>query len=151
MAFWKRPRSLQDRFPADRLAALPLAVYGAAEVAATKHGCPRGSIANTKFWLGYLAGFPEYLDDVDQHFGGVIRKLIFDQIWGEAEGQLRFARALVLVSDGDEQARRGFGFGVPDGSRFFEAIEQGRSAEGALMGVATALELDMVDFNQTIS
>lgn len=151
MPFWKRSRTFEERFPPDRLAAMPLAVFGAADIASTEFGHSRGAVFNTKFFLGYLAGFPDYLDEMDQRLGGMIRKILFDQWWGSDVGQLRFARALVLISDGDQQAARGFGFGVPDGSRFFEALEKQQSAEGALTGVRTALQLGSIDFSQTVS
>jgi hypothetical protein len=144
MSWFRREKSWEERFPADRLASLLTALQLTLILSARKNGYDPDTVLRTRWVNGYLLGLPQVLDDADAKFCGAIRKAIFQSLHGDSS-DVYFRKCLSYLDVEDEQTERGFGAGVPDGQRCFEAIESGQSLEGCFSSLEAFFEMKSVD------
>lgn len=107
-------------------------------------------ILRTPFFAGYVAGFPNHLEDIHEIAGGVMRTMLFDAIWGADESQRVFQQLQVLAERDDDQARRGGGFGIPDGERWFGSITSPTGPDDSLESLRSAISLGFVDLSRRV-
>jgi hypothetical protein len=148
MSFFRRSRSPQDRFPPQRLSALPMLIGASVKMHIKGSGADDANIWNTKFLAGYVLGFPDYLDNIDERFGGQIRQMLFDAIHGPETGKELFSRSLALLLQEDQQVKKGWGTGAADGERYFRALDNGSDAHDATMSLKSMFEVGAVDMRQ---
>lgn len=103
------------------------------------------AIFKTAFLAGYIAGFPNYLEDVHETAGGIMRTMLFDAMWGVEDSGRIFHQLQILAEQDDDQARRGGGFGIPDGERWFSTIARPTGPDDSLESLRSAISLGFVD------
>lgn len=150
MGPFRKTRSISERFPAERLSFLPALVATSIERCIRSSGFDSGAVWGSRFIGGYLLGYTNYLDDLDERFGGAVRKMMLDAILGPENGAEVFRAAMghFLLEDG--QTKRGWGAGAPDGERFFRALESGIDAEGSADSLSMMFEVGSVDPTQQL-
>jgi hypothetical protein len=84
-------------------------------------------ISMTRFYAGYLVGFPNYVALHDEKLPGAIRKGLLGICYGNELPALigRIEECAVL---GDPQFDEGIQAGTEDGERFFKAVEGQRKS-----------------------
>jgi hypothetical protein len=149
MSWFKRAKRIEDRFPPERLGSLPTLVALRFAKECSDRGLDRSAGLRSRFFGGYLLGFPDYVDQIDERFGGAIRKAIFDATFGREDGGSSFRKALANLSDGDEQTRRGRGAGMTDGRAFFQAVENAEDVDEPI-GLKAMFDIGQVDLSQQL-
>lgn len=109
-----------------------------------------GDILRTPFLAGYVAGFPNHLEDMHELAGGVMRTMLFDAIWGADEGQRIFQQLQKLAEQDDKQIKRGAGFGIPDGERWFSSITRPTGPDDSLESLRSAIGNGFVDLDRRL-
>jgi len=109
-----------------------------------------GDILRTPFLAGYVAGFPNHLEDMHELAGGVMRTMLFDAVWGAEEGQRIFQQLQKLAEQDDEQIKRGAGFGIPDGERWFSSMTSPTGPDDSLESLRSAISIGFVDLARRI-
>ena len=118
-----------------------MAIGASVETCIRKSAAERDLAWGSRFVAGYLLGFPEYLDQIDQQFAGRIRKMIFDAVLGAEDGERFFQAALAHFMREDIQTKRGWGAGAADGQRYFQALENKQEATGCFDSLAIFIEM----------
>jgi hypothetical protein len=149
MGWFKRTRSLADRFPSDRLSFLPIGIGAAVGSLAKTNEADIRTFTHSRFVAGYLLGYPDHLDSIDEQFGGAIRKILFDSFYGSADGAEMFRKAMGHFLLHDDQTRKGWGAGVPDGKRYFDALDRQINAKGSYDSL-NVFGLGLVDVSQQV-
>lgn len=150
MGFFTRRKDPADQFDSDRLKVIPLMLGAAAQAHATEHNLQRSLIATSKFYCGYLAGFPTMLDDLDQEFGASIRRFLFLSTFGSPEGEEIFQRTLGHIMLKDQQVRRGADAGEMDGKIYLNAVKAGKDAQESLGALRTAFKLGLITVSEQV-
>jgi hypothetical protein len=104
----------------------------------------------SKFACGYLLGYPHHVDQIDQAYGGKIRQLIFDELFGDENGRGLFVRSMGLFLAHDDLVRLGWGCGAADGQRYFTALDQKKDATGADSSLKMFSQSDMINFEPQV-
>ena len=147
MGWFTKKRTIEERFPMSRLQALPMALGGTL----AGHVLPRGGNLDqafkSKFFGGYLLGFPHFLDEIDENIGTAVRKVIFEAILGPVDGPALCAAAMGGQRSKDGQTIRGFMSGIADGNRYFEALDKGKEATSATHSLEYAVTHGLADLN----
>lgn len=87
--------------------------------------------------LGYLFGFTDSVED--DRMRALLNKVQFDMIFGD--GEAVFHEAAELAARRDKIFMKAFGFGYPDGERFWEVCDDKFQCSGAqAVTVLTSLE-----------
>ena len=110
-----------------RIAALPTLITTSAKILCNNNDLAFDQTIETDIFFGYLTGYPHCFDSLSTELGGVVRKVLFDGCYGQ-NGEEFARRAFRLINRADADANTGFGFGVPDGERFLQALTQSRQA-----------------------
>ena len=103
----------------------------------------------SRFIGGYLVGYTDYLDGIDERFGAGIRAMLFKNAYPGSDTEMFRKTAGYLLID-DEQTKRGFGAGVPDGRRYFSALESKTNATGATDSLSAMFDIGSVDIGQQL-
>ncbi len=149
MSSFSKQRELAERFPPERLSMTSLIVLGGLRMNAAERQLDWRTILESRWFGGYLLGYPHYLDEIDQQLGGAVRKLLFDNAYADGEKMFRHAMGHYLQED--EQTTHGHGTGIPDGTRYFSALENDADAEDTTLGLATMLDIKIIDTQQRIA
>ena len=96
---------------------------------------------NRNLFLGYLLGFTEPVEDERQR--ALLNKIQFDAIFGDGLSAIQEAFSLAALRDADFM--RGWGFGYPDGERFWETCDAnytctGEQADQVLISLQSMVE-----------
>jgi hypothetical protein len=142
-------RSISKRFPIERWQTLPMMVVGGVGIGANQFGITPEALVATRFFGGYLMGYPTYVSEVDETLGAAVRKLLFTMFFGDQSLQV-VRRINELRSINDLQCQLGWGAAVPDGNRYFRAVEDGRDAVDGLDSFLTFCEERLFDVQETI-
>jgi len=145
MGWFSRKKTIAERFPADRLAALPTIIGLGAPRAAKDADVDADAFFTSRFFSGYLLAYPSYADDASRQLGAGIRMMLFHTIHGEASGSEIHDRGMRHLMAGDEQTRKGASVGEVDGENFFKALENGDRADGATDALKMALKINVCD------
>ncbi|MEO6388186.1 MAG: hypothetical protein ABIT16_04370 [Croceibacterium sp.] len=150
MGWFKRTRSLSERFPSDRLSFLPIGIGAAVGLLAKSKKADLRTFTHSRFVAGYLLGYPDHLDSIDKDFCGVVRKMLFDAFYGGADGPEMFRKAMGHFLLHDDQTRKGWGAGVPDGQQYFDALDRQTKATGSYDSLNELFKLGIVDLSQQL-
>jgi hypothetical protein len=119
------------------------------QVAISLAGGPE--IVRTQFLIGYVAGFPNFLEDSHEEAGGVLRAMLFDAMWGQHDAPRLFQQMISLANAGaDAQLRRGNGFGIPDGTRWLSTASRSTGPDESLESLRSAIDGGFVDLSQRL-
>ena len=110
-----KKRDFKQEF-AEKVAKLPTLSLSAV-VFADQYGLDRNRILTTKIFCGYLYGLGDCLEEQSEILPALVRGTAFRTIFGDEKGQFLFNRTVELLLEDDQQAKRGWGAGVPDGER----------------------------------
>lgn len=150
MGLFSRKKSLAERFPVERLSYLPMSLGGAIEGCAREHKLDSNAVWGSKFIGGYLLGYSNFLNDVDERLSEAVRQMIFTGMFGPEEGRAAFKTAMGLFLLDDQQIKRGWGAGAPDGERYFRALEMKRDSSDSTDSLKVMFEIGMVDIGQQL-
>jgi hypothetical protein len=145
MGLFGKPKKPVDRFPVERLSFLPIGLTATIIDMAGEHGFERENFMTCRFVTGYLMGYPEYVDDIDENMGSIIRQLLFDGIFGGDAGKELFQRCTGYTLLDDQQTRRGWGAGVVDGRSYFQALEQRQDATNSNNSIKLMFDTGWID------
>jgi hypothetical protein len=130
------------------LSYLPMAVGASVETCIRQASVDREAAWGSRFVSGYLLGYPDYLDNIDERFGAAVRQLLFDSVFGPEQGKELFRASMGHFLLQDPQTNRGWGAGAPDGERYFRALETKRDAEGTSDSLIAMFQIGSVDVGQ---
>ena len=150
MGFFSRKKTFAERFPVERLSFLTGAVGVAIELCAREHGFDSKAVWGSKFIGGYLLGYTTYLDDIDERLGGAVRQMLFDGMFGPELGREAFKKATGHFLLEDQQTKRGWGAAVPDGKRYFVALEEKRDSTDSTESLKAMFAIGTVDISQQL-
>jgi hypothetical protein len=145
MRLFSQTRTLSERFPAERLSHLSIALSGSIENCIREAGLDHDEAWGSRFISGYLLGYPSVLDEIDERFGASIRKMLFDSIFGSEEGNELYRASMGHFLLNDVQTKRGWGAGVRDGERYFQALERRQNAEGSTNALIALFKIGCID------
>jgi hypothetical protein len=143
-------RKAADRFPVERLQFLPGGICASIMSEADRIGFDKDRAITSKFACGYMLGYPHYVDQIDHAYGGKIRQLIFDKLFGHDDGRDLFVQSMGFFLAHDDQVRLGWGCGAADGERYFTALDQKRDANGSADSLKMFSQSDMIDFEPQV-
>lgn len=135
---------ISDRFPITEWEGVALLVNAGIIGAEKVLRLEAGRLHRTRFIGGYLTGYSHYVDNFDEVYGAAVRKLLFIITYGRDDASLVVRRVSELAEHGDEQVKRGWGFGAPDGQRYFQAVEARQSREGAVDSLLSAAQAGFI-------
>jgi hypothetical protein len=105
----------------------------------------------TRFYAGYLLGFPNYVALHDDKVPGAIRKGLLGMCHGNELPRL-MKKIEQYLTMGDPQLNAGLEAGAQDGQRFFKSVEINENLYGeeTCVSLERALLTRAVNFNQTL-
>lgn len=120
---WFRRRTPDKRWPLDRWESIFTNRMLHALEKARRYEIEMTDLVLTRFYAGYLVGFPNYVAMHDRQLATGIRRGLLKISYGEAEAALvpHIERHMLF---GDPQFNAGLKAGTEDGERFFQAVER---------------------------
>jgi hypothetical protein len=137
-------------FAPDRPDEVGMAAAVMIERVASKLAAERGlglpNVTASRFFMGYLLGYPACVDQASRRRGDDIRTALFRHFYGgDATEILAIARRKL---DSDEpQTLRGAGFGQRDGLQYFHDKSAGQESKTCTAGLRSAFDLGEIDLN----
>ncbi len=109
---------------------------------AKESGIGFDTLVTSRFFVGYLMGYPECADHGGA--GDDLRRRLFGHFYGDGADQLIDISRRHLDSR-DVQTARGAGFGVRDGLAYFSERSEGSDGRTATTALRTAFDLGEID------
>lgn len=135
-------------YPLERLAALSTVLRLGVPGEAQRHGVSAEAFIVSRFYAGYLLGYPRYADHISPQIGAGIRTMLFRSVHGPEIGDRFHWRTVRFLEAYDGQTLMGVEAGEEDGTSYFEALEENEVATGHLDRLIVAFQIGKVSVDQ---
>lgn len=122
-----QPQGVHQRYPFERWDQIFFVVPMQAADATAGIGREKTAIFSTRYWLGYLTGFPSPLLALDKELHEQTRLALFDTLFGDEGAQSALKSFASLFLARDLPVLEGLLSGQRDGQLFFAAVERGEN------------------------
>lgn len=149
MGWFRRTDTFEERLR-ERLTWVCVALLLRVRSEGKKHGYDHKKVVRSRWFNGYLLGFPQPVDERDETLGAFARKFLFWNTHGD-DTDIYVRKSMSYFDVDDEQTRRGFGAGVPDGQRCWQAVADRKDlTEETFLSLASFMSMKMIDVNVSI-
>ncbi len=111
---------------------------------AGEFGLTPSQITASRFFMGYLLGYPASVDKASRRRGDDIRLHMFRYFYGDDAAEVMAMSQRRLAME-DPQVARGAGFGARDGLRYFHDKRDGEDSKTCTTALRSAFDLGEVN------